>query len=133
MIPIRDNIPARSYPYINILLIWLNFIGFALQLAAGDRLQDFLYIFGTVPARVTNWQTPLDWLPLVTSMFMHGGWMHLLGNMLFLWIFGDNVEDRMGHYRYVLFYMATGILAGLTQVAMSPDATVPRRRERLPL
>jgi len=125
MIPLRDNIPSRSYPLINIVLIWANFICFAIELAAGDQLPQLLELFGAVPVRIVHWQTPADWLPLLTSMFLHGGWMHLLGNMLFLWIFGDNVEDRMGHGRYLIFYLATGVIAGLSQVVMNPGSDVP--------
>src|SRR3990167_5686922 len=98
MIPIKDTIPSRSYPFINISLMMANILIFFYQLSLGDQLEQFLFTYGLIPARFFLWDQPLsDHLsPLFTAMFLHGGWFHVLGNMLYLWIFGDNVEDRLG-------------------------------------
>src|SRR5262249_30767071 len=103
--------------------------------AAMTALDRWIYEWGTVGCRVTSScpigfdqvlpDAPSPWVTLVTSMFIHAGWLHLLGNMLFLWIFGDNVEDAMGHLAYAVFYILVGVIAGLAQVAVSPHATVP--------
>ncbi|HWE26196.1 MAG TPA: rhomboid family intramembrane serine protease, partial [Myxococcales bacterium] len=102
------------------------------ETALGPYLPQFIEHYGLVPYVFVHWGEqfgapfdPARFLPLFTSMFWHGGWGHLLGNMLFLWIFGDNVEDRLGHFRFVLFYVGCGLVAALTQVALSPDSTVP--------
>ncbi|MCS6858850.1 MAG: rhomboid family intramembrane serine protease [Abditibacteriales bacterium] len=125
MLPLRDNIPSRRYPFVNIALIWTNFLAFAYQLSLGDRLDDFLRLTGVVPAHFTQGTSPLGWYPLLTSLFLHGGWMHLLGNMLFLWIFGDNVEDRLGHLRYLFFYLVCGVGASIVHIFFNLNSTVP--------
>jgi membrane associated rhomboid family serine protease len=129
MIPIRDTIPSRTAPIVTLGLIVVNVLVFLHEIALGPYLERFVYAYGLVPARLVYWPgDPLDvarFLPLLTSMFWHGGWMHLLGNMLYLWIFGDNVEDKLGHARFLVFYLLSGIAAALTQVALSPDSTLP--------
>jgi membrane associated rhomboid family serine protease len=119
VIPLRDVIPSRTVPFVTIGLIAANTIAwlFELQLAP-DTLQQFLTIYGIVPALFA-------WPTLFSSMFLHGGWLHYLGNMLYLWIFGDNVEDRFGHGRYLAFYLLSGAAAGLGQVYVSPESRVP--------
>ncbi|HIQ05093.1 MAG TPA: rhomboid family intramembrane serine protease, partial [Anaerolineae bacterium] len=96
------------------------------ELLQGPHLNQFLYRWGAVPARLAHWSTePWVLLTLVTSMFLHGGWVHLIGNMLYLWIFGDNVEDEMGHGRFLLFYLIAGVVSGTVQVLFTPGSPLP--------
>jgi membrane associated rhomboid family serine protease len=119
MIPLRDVIPSRTKPGVTISLIVVNVLVYLFQASLTERGQEaFIYAFGVVPAYFT-------WLSVFTSLFVHGGLAHLLGNMLFLWIFGDNVEDRMGHLRYLIFYVTSGVVAALSQVVLDPDSLVP--------
>jgi membrane associated rhomboid family serine protease len=119
MFPVSDVIPSRTTPFVTVGLIALNALVFLYELQLSrPELQMFAQLFGVVPAYFT-------WSSLFTSMFIHEGWMHLLGNMLYLWIFGDNVEDRLGHLGYLLFYLACGAAAALGQVAASADSTIP--------
>ena len=119
MIPLRDVIPSRTTPTVTIILITFNAIAFVYELTL-DRSELFAFVqrFGLVPA-------DFGWRSSLTSMFFHGGWMHALGNMLYLWIFGDNVEDRMGHARFLLFYLLCGLAAAVAQTASNPNSTVP--------
>ncbi len=133
LIPLRDNIPSRRAPIMTVLLIAVNVVCFLWELTLPPKLlRSAVFAFGVVPARF--WEpelsggtaSPVDAsLPLLTSMFLHGGWLHLVGNMWSLWIFGDNVEDRMGRLRFLLFYVVSGIAAGLTHVLANPGSTVP--------
>ena len=129
MIPLRDTVPSRTAPVVTVALIAVNCIIFLHEAALGPYLERFVFAYGLVPRRLVFWPgEPLDparFLPLVTSMFWHGGWLHLIGNMLYLWIFGDNVEDRLGHFRYLIFYLAAGVAAALTQVMLDPTSTLP--------
>jgi membrane associated rhomboid family serine protease len=119
MFPISDVIPSRTTPFVTVGLMVLNGIVFFYELTLSrPELQLFAQVFGVVPAY-------FSWPTLVTSMFLHEGWMHLLGNMLYLWIFGDNVEDRLGHGRFVVFYFTAGAIATLAQTAMDPASTIP--------
>ncbi|MEY4093485.1 MAG: Rhomboid protease GluP [Acidobacteriota bacterium] len=119
MIPIRDVIPSRTTPGVTITLIALNVVVFLFQLLLSERAMDaFIFAFGVVPAQ-------LSILSIFTSMFVHGGLAHLAGNMLFLWIFGDNVEDRLGHGRFIVFYLLCGVAAALAQVTLNPESLVP--------
>ena len=132
MIPLRDTIPSRTAPVVTVALIVVNVLVFFHETALGPYLPQFIEHYGLVPYVFVHWDEqfggPLDparFLPLFTSMFWHGGWLHLIGNMLYLWIFGDNVEDRLGHVRYLLFYLLAGTAAGLTQVALNPLSRLP--------
>jgi membrane associated rhomboid family serine protease len=131
MIPLRDDVPSRTYPVVNVALIVINIAVFVYQLSLGGNLDRFIETTALVPARFTQDGStlfPLDpaaWQSLFTSMFLHGGIGHVAGNMLFLWVFGDNVEDRLGHVRYVFFYFACGAIASLTHVAADPTSRVP--------
>jgi membrane associated rhomboid family serine protease len=132
VIPLRDTIPSRTAPVVTVALIAVNVLVFLHETALGPYLPQFIQHYGLVPYVFVHWSdqfgSPLDparFLPLFTSMFWHGGWGHLLGNMLYLWIFGDNVEDRLGHGRFLLFYVGCGLAAALTQVALSPESTLP--------
>ena len=119
MIPLRDVIPSRTFPFFTITFIVLNTIAFLYeQSLTRPALERFINVYGVVPAR-------LDLVAVFTSMFLHAGWMHFLGNMLFLWIFGDNVEDRLGHARFVAFYLLCGVAAVFAHVYMNPASRIP--------
>ncbi len=125
MLPVRDTVRAYNFPIINWTLIGLNTLGFILELQFGPAgLEKFLQVWGLVPARLLN-GPPIVWVTLFTSMFLHGGWFHFLSNMWFLYIFGDNVEDRMGPWRYLFFYLASGAAAGIMQTLVMPGSTLP--------
>ncbi len=131
MIPIRDRNPSGTFPAVTVTLIVACVGAFLLELSTGSKIESFISSFGLVPERVTyGIETgTLSWgaatLPFFTSMFLHGGWLHLIGNMWFLWIFGDNVEDTLGSFRFLLFYLVCGLAAGATHYALSPTSTVP--------
>jgi membrane associated rhomboid family serine protease len=140
MIPIKDDVPSRTFPFVTVTLIVVNALVFLYEFSLGPHLESFIRHWGATPvffaqmlggAEVVNNHgeivTPLapPLLTLFTSMFLHGGWLHLIGNMWYLWIFGDNVEDAMGHFRYIVFYLLAGVVSGLTQVVTSPHSTIP--------
>jgi membrane associated rhomboid family serine protease len=119
MIPLRDVIPSRTFPLFTIIFIVLNCVAFLFELSLGEKgLEPFLYQWAVVPAQFA-------WLTVLTSMFLHGGWLHILGNMLYLWIFGDNVEDRLGHVRFAAFYLFCGAAAALAHVYINPGSKIP--------
>src|SRR5207248_2789015 len=119
MIPLRDIIPSRTVPYITITIIALNALAWLFEVSLSPEvLEQFLRIYGVVPADFT---APT----LITSMFLHGSWMHVIGNMWYLWIFGDNVEDRLGHGRFIVFYLLCGIAAAIGQIAIDSSSTLP--------
>jgi membrane associated rhomboid family serine protease len=119
MFPVSDVIPSKTTPYVTVGLIGLNALVFLYELQLSrPELQLFAQVFGVVPAY-------FSWPTVFTSMFLHEGWLHLFGNMLYLWIFGDNVEDRLGHFGYLVFYLACGVAAALGQVAVSAGSTIP--------
>jgi len=119
MIPIRDVIPSRTTPWVTILLVAANVVIFLYEVSLPEEAAERLFaVYGLVPA-------DFNWVAATTSMFLHGGWLHVGSNMISLWIFGDNVEDRMGHGRYLAFYLLTGYAAGLAEVWISPDSLVP--------
>lgn len=119
MIPLRDVIPSRTVPYITITIIALNAVAWLYELSMPERqLNIFLQNFGVVPAYFSA-------ATLITSMFLHGSWMHVIGNMWYLWIFGDNVEDRFGHGRFIVFYLLAGMIAAGGQIAMDPHSILP--------
>jgi len=135
VIPLRDANPTRRTPIVTLALILACSAAFAWELgvatSGGDAaLEQLVAHYGTVPATVTadlragNFVTPAL-LGIVTSVFLHGGWLHLVGNMLFLWIFGNNIEDRLGRLPFLGFYLAGGVAAALAQVAIDPTSTVP--------
>jgi membrane associated rhomboid family serine protease len=119
MIPLRDVIPSRTKPGVTITLIGINVAIFLFQSSLGERgARAFATAFGMVPAYFT-------FVSVFTSMFVHAGLAHLIGNLWFLWIFGDNVEDRLGHGRFFTFYLLCGIVAAMSQLLLDPDSTVP--------
>lgn len=125
MFPIRDHNPSGRTPYVTATLIAVNilvFLGYWLTIQDENTLGQFFMDWGLVPAYVTSGS---GYHGIVTSMFLHGGWMHLAGNMLFLWIFGDNLEDIMGHARFALYYLASGIGAAALQIGVDPGSMAP--------
>jgi membrane associated rhomboid family serine protease len=119
MIPLRDVIPSRTFPFITLTIIAINALAWFVEVSMGPReLGRFLNVYGLVPGDFRA-------ATLVTSMFLHGGWSHVIGNMWYLWIFGDNVEDRCGHGRFVVFYLLCGFAAAAGQILMNPDSLVP--------
>jgi len=132
MIPLWDNIPRTRWPWITLVLIAANCFVFFQELAAPPLAREHLIMaFAMIPARSTAFVTgaPVGFsggiLPLFTSMFLHGGWMHLIGNMWFLWLFGDNVEDRIGHARYLVLYLVGGLAGALTHWSFNMTSDVP--------
>src|SRR5262247_2786082 len=118
MIPLRDIIPSRTTPVVTITLIVLNVIVFLYELSLGRAIDAFTLYYGLIPAA-------FSWVNVFTSMFLHGSFLHIAGNMLYLWIFGDNVEDRMGHGRFLVFYLLCGVAAALAQTITTPESVVP--------
>lgn len=125
MIPIRDEIPTRRIPVINYIFIALNVIVFIFQIILGTEEQSLVYEFALIPVNITTGISLGDISDIFTSMFMHGGLAHIGGNMLYLWIFGDNVEDSMGRGRYVLFYLLGGVIASLAHILTNPYSQIP--------
>ena len=136
MIPIRDDQPRFSTPYVTYFIIALNALVFLFELSVGaqsDRaLNGLIYHFGVVPehferalAGSSTLSVPGLLLTILTSMFLHGGWLHIIGNMWFLWIFGDNIEDHIGHFPYLMFYLVSGFVASLTHILLNPASNVP--------
>jgi membrane associated rhomboid family serine protease len=119
MIPLRDVIPSRTVPFLTVTIIVLNLLAWFYELGLPrEDLPVFLQQFGVVPAYFAP-------ATLISSMFLHGSWMHVLGNMWYLWIFGDNVEDRLGHFRFLIFYLLCGIVAAFGQIVIDPSSTLP--------
>jgi membrane associated rhomboid family serine protease len=119
MFPLRDNQPSYSAPVITILIIIVNVLVFLFEISLDPYSRNhFISVYGLIPEH-------LYLSSLFTSMFLHGGWMHIIGNMWFLWIFGDNVEDVMGHAKYLLFYLLCGVAAGVTHIFFNPQSSVP--------
>lgn len=130
MIPLKDRNPTRRVPIVNIVIIILNLAVFIYQISLGRGLEGFLYKFGVVPDAISNsintvQLSPKVFFPLFSSMFLHGGWLHLGGNMLYLWVFGDNVEDKLGRGRYLMFYLLCGIAASIAHIIIDPHSTIP--------
>ena len=124
MLPLGDdNSDRRTFPFVTYALIAINVLVFVLlELPQGDNLDAFLTRWGTIPSQIVAGN---GLITLITSMFLHAGWLHIGSNMLFLWIFGDNVEDAFGHVLYLIFYLVCGIVASLAQVLVSPSSEVP--------
>ncbi len=126
MIPIGDNVAREHYPFVTHALIGLNVWFFSIELGQGPAIEPFIATWAVVPARLMLWhQSPWVLITLLTGMFLHAGWLHIIGNMIFLGVFGRSVEDDMGHGRFLLLYLAAGVTATLAQVAATPASTVP--------
>jgi membrane associated rhomboid family serine protease len=119
MFPVSDVIPSKTTPYVTVGLVALNVVAFLYELQLSrPELRALVQAFGVVPATFA-------WPAVLTSMFLHDGWMHVIGNMLYLWIFGDNVEDHLGHVGYLIFYLFCGAAAAMGQVTVNPDSRIP--------
>jgi membrane associated rhomboid family serine protease len=131
MIPLRDNIPSRRFPVVTLAIILLNGVVFLHELKLGRHLGSFMMEFAIIPARYTNAEIAQQFsahsriLPFFSSMFLHGGWLHLIGNMWALWIFGDNVEDRLGRMRYLGLYLSGGVAASCLHVLTNLNSELP--------
>ncbi len=132
MIPIKDDNPTYSFPVVTVGIICINVVVFFYQMMLGPRgVELFIFRTAAIPYEVTHMTDlfPPAFLPppltLFTAMFVHGGLFHLAGNMLYLWIFGDNIEDRLGHGRFFVFYIVTGLVASLTHIIIEPFSTIP--------
>lgn len=131
MIPIRDAIRSKNFPVVNVLIIGINILVFLWELAQGPHLEEAFFLYGIVPIRHSDPEISIHFtrfqqlLPLLTSMFLHGGFFHILGNMWFLYIFGDNIEDRLGHIRYIIFYLLCGIASGLIHLFTNWNSRIP--------
>lgn len=135
MFPVRDDNPQIQIPYVTYSLIALNVCAWLFMQGMGmdEPLNQSICAYGLIPADLSGGQSGVmacpsggaGWLGLVSSMFMHGGWMHIIGNMWFLWVFGDNVEDSMGRFRFAVFYLLSGLCAAFAQVMSSPNSVIP--------
>ncbi|HON07394.1 MAG TPA: rhomboid family intramembrane serine protease [Verrucomicrobiota bacterium] len=131
MFPLKDDIPARRLPIVTTLIIALNCVVFLIELMAGRRVENIFLMYGLIPARYTipdisnlfNLQEQV--LPFIFSMFIHGGWTHLIGNMWTLWVFGDNVEDKLGSFRFLIFYIIGGVAAAIMHILTNADSPIP--------
>lgn len=134
MIPIRDDAPRYSTPYVNYCLVALNVVVFIFELLlpSGQRNQ-LMYLYGFIPAHITRFlsgphvhaNVETAFVPILTAMFLHASWLHVISNMWVLWIFGDNIEDYLGHFRYLLFYLTSGVGAALLHTALNATSRVP--------
>jgi membrane associated rhomboid family serine protease len=131
MLPVADSVRSRTFPYVNLAIIIANFLVFFYELSLGNEVNSFLRDWGAVPRFVTDYFDNSSDYPYrvlftpITAMFIHGGWLHILGNMLFLWVFGDNVEDAIGHVSYLFFYLLAGIAAAAVQILVDTGSGVP--------
>jgi membrane associated rhomboid family serine protease len=130
MIPLRDKNPTRLRPYVNIAIILANVAVFAYEVSQGGNLDLTIRRFAVIPADISDVLrghqfslTPFE--GLFTSMFLHAGWLHLGGNMLYLWVFGDNIEDKLGHVRYFIFYLTCGLVSSAAYIYVDPNSIVP--------
>jgi membrane associated rhomboid family serine protease len=131
MFPLKDTVPSSSFPFVTIGIIVINFVVFFYELTLGPQLNTFINQYGVIPSHILislnkNWFNfiPAS-VPVFSSIFIHGGWMHIIGNMWYLWIFGDNIEDRTGHFRFFLFYVICGVAATVSHVIMNPASNLP--------
>jgi membrane associated rhomboid family serine protease len=131
MIPLHDTIPSQRVAWVTRSLVALNLLAFVLELRQGRAIESFIYQFGVVPSHwiVSAGSDFLDWprlfLTLITSQFLHGGVLHLGSNLLYLWIFADNVEDRLGHTKFILLYLGSGVAAAVAQILIAPHSSIP--------
>lgn len=125
MIPLRDEIRARRRPFATYFLLGLNIAVFLYELSLGGNLNQLFSVFGAVPYKLFHPTSPVVYLTLISSMFLHGGIAHILGNMLFLWVFADNIEDRIGHVKFIFFYLICGIAGALLHAVTAVSSRVP--------
>ena len=132
MIPLRGSVPTEKFPFVTILIIVINVAVFMYQLALEPKAQEELIMrAGATPYEISHgvdkppaFGYPVQ-LTLLSSMFLHGGLFHIIGNMLYLWVFGSNIEDRVGHLRFIFFYLICGVVAGIAHIASGPESTIP--------
>lgn len=125
MFPLYDENPTRITPYVTYGLIGMNIVVFFHEISLSNlQLEQFFQLYAVVPQQLTT-NITTEWTTLFTSQFLHGGWWHLISNMVYLWVFGNNVEDRLGHFKYLLFYLICGLLAALCQWSISINSIVP--------
>ncbi|OGW02785.1 MAG: rhomboid family intramembrane serine protease [Nitrospinae bacterium RIFCSPLOWO2_12_39_16] len=131
MIPLKDDNPTKIFPIVTIGIIAANILVFIYQLSLGAGYEKFIFTYGAFPYEITHSvdigppvQMPV-FFTVYSSMFMHGGFMHIIGNMLYLWIFGNNIEDSMGHIRFIFFYLICGTVASLTHIFLAPNSKIP--------
>src|SRR5574337_472295 len=131
MIPFRDRNPSGTFPIVTVSIILINVVVFLIELSLGPRLDSFLFQFGVVPIKVSY---PADipgstvvntYFPFLSYMFLHGGFIHLIGNMWYLWIFGDNIEDTLGRFKFILFYLICGIGSAIVHVYFNSQSGIP--------
>jgi len=130
VLPLKDNIPTDRFPIITVILICINALVYIYEFLLGPAVDEFLVKYGMTPYEITHGVSVYPraipvFATLITSMFLHAGLLHVAGNMLFLWIFGNNVEDSMGRFRFVVFYLLCGLLASFAQILMGPDSPIP--------
>ncbi|RKY31367.1 MAG: rhomboid family intramembrane serine protease [Candidatus Omnitrophota bacterium] len=125
MIPLKDENPTKTFPFVTIAIIIANVLVFIYELNLGEGLQDKISQFAVIPYNITHLTEPAALLTLVTSLFFHGGFAHIFGNMLYFWVFGNNIEDRLGHLRFIFFYILGGILATFGHILIAPDSKIP--------
>lgn len=132
MFPFRDNIPTMRFPLVTVAIIVANIAVFLYELTLSSAQTGLFFSeYGMIPNQISahgSWRLQADlpvYLPLATSMFIHAGWLHLAGNLLFLWIFGNNIEDSMGRLRFIVFYLMCGLIASFAQIAIEPASTIP--------
>jgi len=141
LFPLKDINPTQRTPYVTIGLIAINVVVFFYELALGQRVNEFIAAYGAIPYEITPFTDlvgryrgspiyhtvgpPVTWLPLFSSMFLHGGFMHLVGNMLYLWIFGNNIEDVLGPVKFLFFYVGCGLAAAAAHIVTGPNSTIP--------
>ena len=130
MIPLKDKNPTKLVPFVNVTIILVNIIVFAYEVSRGEALNEFIRRFAVIPVEIsgTFGGRGIPFRPigtLFTSMFLHAGWLHLGGNMLYLWVFGDNIEDKLGHVRYFFFYLISGLVSSALYIYVDPQSTVP--------
>ena len=125
MIPLRDDNRSDSLPFVTIGIIMLNLVIYLYQLSLGPQFGEAILLFGVVPHKIMNLKSPIVLVTLFTSLFFHADFLHLLGNMLYLWVFGNNIEDRLGHLRFAYFYLICGALTGLAYSMIIPNSEIP--------
>ena len=132
MIPLKDENPVSTVPIVVYIIVAINIAVFFNQLSLGEQLNEFFQLYAVIPQELTDslagnppYQAVPEPLTLVTSQFLHGGWAHIGFNMLYLWIFGNNIEDVLGHFRFIIFYLVCGVLAGLTHWFFGMESVVP--------
>jgi membrane associated rhomboid family serine protease len=131
MFPLWDDQPTKKFPLITVAIIVLNTIVYLYEASLGEKFTQFIYAMGLIPFEITHHidllpaSPSIIYLTIFTSMFMHGSIIHLLGNMLFLWIFGNNVEEYLGRVNFIIFYLVCGLSAAFTQIFFNPNSTIP--------